>query len=111
LARNVQPSPRGESEITSVIEHYLRQGSLTFKHLSRGTAWLDTGSASSLHDAASYIRMVEERTGLKIACPEEISWRNNWITSQQVLRLAEFINNKNYSSYLQKLVNSPNGIQ
>lgn len=111
MARNVQPSPRGESEITSVIEHYLRQGSLTFKHLSRGTAWLDTGSASSLHDAASYIRMVEERTGLKIACPEEISWRNNWITSQQVLRLAEFINNKNYSSYLQKLVNSPNGIQ
>ena len=103
VAKQVIPSPRGELEITSVIDWYLQKNLLSATHLSRGTAWLDTGSPSSLHDAASYIRIIEERTGLKIACLEEIAFRNEWIDAKQLLQLASNAGNKNYELYLTKI--------
>jgi glucose-1-phosphate thymidylyltransferase len=103
VARNVQPSKRGELEITSVIEHYLNNGTLTFTRLSRGAAWLDTGNADSLSDAAAYVRIIEDRTGLKIACLEEISYLQGWITADQVKFIANKYNNA-YGRYIQKLI-------
>ncbi len=105
IAKNVTPSPRGELEITSVIANYLEKSELTFTLLSRGTAWLDTGNPNSMHDASTYLRVIEERTGLKIACLEEISFRNGWIDSQQLSNLASKLGNNSYSKYLQSLIN------
>jgi glucose-1-phosphate thymidylyltransferase len=105
IAKNVQPSKRGEMEITSVIDDYLKSGSLSFTSLSRGSAWLDTGNANSLSDAATYVRIIEERTGLKIGCIEEIAWRNAWINSDQLLSLAKKLGSKNsYGQYLERLI-------
>ena len=105
IAKNVQPSKRGEFEITSVIEHYLKSDSLTFTELSRGSAWLDTGNANSLSDAISYVRIIEERTGLKIGCIEEIAWRNKWIDINQLESLVKKFGPKNsYGQYLERLV-------
>jgi glucose-1-phosphate thymidylyltransferase len=104
IAKNVSPSNRGEIEITSVIEEYLKSNSLTVTHLSRGTAWLDTGTPNSMHEASTYVRVIEERTGLKIGCLEEIAFRNHWINEKQ---LEEHIlrNNKNtYGAYLARLI-------
>ena len=106
IAAQVTPSARGELEITSVLEAYLKTGELNVSVLSRGTAWLDTGSAESLHDAASYVRVIEERTGLKIGCLEEIAWRNGWITSQSLEELAKKMGSSNYGTYLTNLINS-----
>jgi len=104
IAKAVTPSSRGELEITSVIEAYLKEENLTFTKLSRGTAWLDTGNPGSLHDAASYIRVIEERTGLKIACLEEIAWHNGWI-DKKILEGQIQLNAKNsYGKYLEKLI-------
>ena len=103
VARNVQPSLRGELEITSIIEHYLIQGSLQVKRLSRGMAWLDTGNPDALHDASSFVKVIEERTGQKIACLEEISWRNNWIDNAQLEKLALEFGNAAYGRYLLNL--------
>jgi len=104
VAKNVQPSKRGEVEITSVIEHYLKSGSLTFTRLSRGSAWLDTGNPDSLNDAAAYVKIIEDRTGLKIACLEEIAWGNNWIDATQLQRIIVRYKNSSYGNYLSKLL-------
>ena len=104
VAKNVRPSKRGEMEITSVIDHYLKCKSLTFTRLSRGSAWLDTGNPDSLNDAAAYVKVIEDRTGLKIACLEEIALINKWITRDQL----QIVINKNpknfYYSYLERLI-------
>jgi glucose-1-phosphate thymidylyltransferase len=102
VAKNVKPSNRGEVEITSVIDHYLRSGSLTFTRLSRGAAWLDTGNPDSLSDAAAYVRIIEDRTGLKIACLEEISHMQGWISDDQLMIIASKYDNA-YGQYIKKL--------
>ena len=104
IAKTVQPSRRGELEITAVIEHYLNRNSLTVTQLSRGTAWLDTGNPDSMHDAATFVRVIEERTGLKIACLEEISFRNGWISIDKLKEIVDSLRNSDYGKYLNKLI-------
>lgn len=104
VAKNVQPSARGEMEITSVIDHYLQSGSLGFTQLSRGAAWLDTGNPDSLNDAAAYVRIIEDRTGLKIACLEEISFNNGWISNSELKDSAKKYSKSTYGSYIKKLI-------
>lgn len=102
-AERVKKSARGELEITSILEMYQDEGSLKLEILPRGTAWLDCGTSGSLNDASNYIRVIEERQGMKVSCPEEIAWRNGWISSDDLLTLAKEYGNSDYSSYLQKL--------
>lgn len=102
-ASQIKPSSRGELEITSVIESYLLDKKLTYTALTRGTAWLDTGNPMALHDASTYIRVIEERTGLKIACLEEIASRNGWISKIQLKLAAEKYSSSNYGKYLESL--------
>ena len=102
-AQSVKPSARGELEITEVLTSYLNDSKLNVEFLSRGMAWLDTGTPNSLHDASSFVRVIEERTGTKIGCPEEISWRNGWIGKEQLLIQAEHYGNNEYGQYLRKL--------
>jgi glucose-1-phosphate thymidylyltransferase len=104
VAKKVQPSARGEMEITSVIDHYLQSGTLTFTELSRGSAWLDTGNPDSLNDAAAYVRIIEERTGLKIACLEEIAFINQWVDNNQLLIRIKRYGDNDYVKYVQKLI-------
>lgn len=104
IAKTIKPSPRGELEITSVIDHYLIKNTLTFTALSRGTAWLDTGSPNSLNDAAQYVRIIEERTGLKIACLEEIAFHQGWIESEALVRIVRDNKNNMYGKYLARLL-------
>ena len=103
FTREINPSHRGELEITSLIENYLKRQELTFTKLTRGTAWLDTGNAKSMHDASTYVRVVEERTGLKIGCIEEIAWRNKWIDSKDLALLARNMKENEYGQYLERL--------
>jgi len=103
IARGIRPSPRGELEITDINLAYLQRGDLHVEVLSRGTAWLDTGTHNSLLDAANFIRVVEQRQGLKIACPEEIAYRQGFITEEQLLALAEPLQKSGYGEYLRKL--------
>jgi glucose-1-phosphate thymidylyltransferase len=103
FASKVTPSNRGELEITAVLEQYLDRQELTFTHLSRGSTWLDTGNPMSLSDAANYIRVIEERTGLKIACLEEIALLNGWISWEMLRSLPSLSANNDYSRYLKKL--------
>ncbi len=104
IAREVTPSLRGELEITSIIEHYLNKKDLSYSTLGRGHAWLDTGSPNSLHDAASYIKIIEERTGQKIACLEEIAFKNGWITHIDISAQIERFRRNDYAKYLMKLI-------
>ena len=104
IARSIKPSARGELEITAVNQIYLEQGKLNVKIMQRGYAWLDTGTHESLLEASMFISTLEHRQGLKVACPEEISWRQKWITSAQVEQLAEPLARNGYGEYLLRLL-------
>ena len=104
IAKNVKPSARGELEITAVNSEYLRRGKLTVSVLPEGTAWLDSGTFGSLHDASSYVRIVEERQGIKVGCPEEIAWRSGWISESELLQSAESLMKSGYGVYLKSLL-------
>jgi glucose-1-phosphate thymidylyltransferase len=101
---SVCSSARGELEITSINQMYLQEGSLKVEILPRGTAWLDAGTPDSLFQASSYIRAIQERQGFKIACLEEIAFRNNWISEEELLRLIELSNNANLNEYLKQIL-------
>ena len=103
VAKEVKPSARGELEITSVIDHYLKTDTLSFTQLSRGSTWLDTGNPDSLNDAAAYVKIIEDRTGLKIACLEEISFLQGWITPAKLQTRIEQYKMNSYATYLKKL--------
>jgi len=104
VAKSISPSARGELEITSVNEHYLNQGSLQVQVFDRGIAWLDTGTFESMMQASEYVRVIEERQGLKIGCIEEIAWRSGWISDAQMRELAEPLRKSGYGVYLERLV-------
>jgi glucose-1-phosphate thymidylyltransferase len=103
IAKSVQPSNRGEYEITDVNREYLRRGELNMQVLGRGTAWLDTGTHESLLKASSFIQTIEERQGLKIACPEEVAFRLGWIDREQLSRLAMVAGKSTYGAYLREV--------
>jgi glucose-1-phosphate thymidylyltransferase len=103
IAAALKPSARGEYEITDVNREYLRRGSLRMRVLGRGTAWLDTGTHDTLHEASSYVATIEKRQGLKIACPEEIAFSNGWISTTQLTDLADRMRNNPYGDYLARL--------
>lgn len=100
VAKAIKPSARGELEITAVNDHYLQQGQLSVTVLERGTAWLDTGTFRTLQDAGEFVRVMEDRTGQKIGCVEEIAWRNGWIDDDQLRALAATLEKSGYGGYL-----------
>jgi glucose-1-phosphate thymidylyltransferase len=104
IAKNVRPSARGELEITAVNSEYLDRQQLLVSVLPEGTAWLDSGTFGSLHDASSYVRIIEERQGIKVGCPEEIAWRHHWITDEELDQRAEELLKSGYGVYLRNLL-------
>ncbi len=105
IAKNIQPSPRGEYEITDVNLAYLKSGKLHVSVLDRGTAWLDTGTFDSLMQASQFIQVIEQRQGIKIACIEEIAWRKGFINTEQLVKLATPLLKSGYGTYLMDLIN------
>ncbi len=104
IARKLTPSARGELEITDVNRVYLERKQLRVERLGRGVAWLDTGTHEALLQAANFIQAVQERQGLRVSCPEEIGWRNGWISADQLLRRADAMKNNSYGQYLRQIV-------
>lgn len=105
VAKNLKPSPRGELEITDVNKHYLANGNLSVRILSRGTAWLDTGTFSSLMQAGQFVEVIEERQGLKVGCIEEIAWRQGFIDADTLVKIAQPLKKSGYGVYLEKIIN------
>lgn len=103
VAAEVKPSARGELEITTVNQYYLHAGLLRVQTMGRGFAWLDTGTHESLLEAGQFIHTLEQRQGLKVACPEEIAWHNRWIDTEQLLALAKPLHKSSYGRYLHNL--------
>jgi glucose-1-phosphate thymidylyltransferase len=103
-AQRVKPSARGELEITDLNRQYLQDGLLQVQLMGRGTAWLDTGTCDSLHEASSYIRTLEHRQSLKVGCPEEVAWRMGWISATQLAALAAPLRKSGYGDYLLQLL-------
>ncbi len=110
IVRRIKPSARGELEITDVNNEYLQRGDLHVELMGRGIAWLDTGTHDSLMDAGAFVQAVEMRQGLKVACLEEIAWRNGWINSEQVRKIASTMLKTDYGQYLLELVDTEKGI-
>ncbi|MFH4691371.1 glucose-1-phosphate thymidylyltransferase RfbA [Vibrio alginolyticus] len=108
LAKKVKPSARGELEISTLNQMYLEQGDLNVQLLGRGFAWLDTGTHESLHEASSFVQTIENVQGLKVACLEEIAWRNGWLTRDQLLFIAKPMQKNDYGRYLSELVTEQN---
>ncbi|HGS5279613.1 TPA: glucose-1-phosphate thymidylyltransferase RfbA [Vibrio parahaemolyticus] len=104
MAKQVKPSHRGELEITTLNEMYLNDGSLNVELLGRGFAWLDTGTHESLHEASSFVQTIENVQGLKVACLEEIAWRNGWLNDEEILALAEPMMKNEYGQYISRLI-------
>ena len=104
IARNLEPSDRGELEITDVNRRYLERGDLHVQMMGRGVAWLDTGTHGSLLQAANFVETIEERQGLKISCPEEIAWRKGWIDAEAVRTIGRSMDNNDYGRYLLELI-------
>jgi glucose-1-phosphate thymidylyltransferase len=104
ITRSIKPSPRGELEITDLNRAYLREGNLSVERLGRGTAWLDTGTHNSLLDAGVFVRIIEERQGLKVACVEEVAWRMGFIDAAQLTRLASPLQKSGYGEYLLRML-------
>ena len=104
IAKGIEPSARGEIEITAVNSEYLKAGNLQVSILPRGTAWLDTGTVQALHDAASYVRILEERQGTKVSCLEEIAWRQGWISNDKLHSLAQSYGISPFGNFLRSLL-------
>src|SRR5204863_7939696 len=104
ITKNLKPSPRGELEITDVNVEYLRRNQLHVHGLSRGFAWLDAGTSSSLHEASAYVQTIEKRQGVKIGCPEEAAFRQGFLSLEQLGKLAAGMPNSEYRSYLENVV-------
>lgn len=104
IAKNVKPSKRGELEITSVIDSYLQNGNLVLEMLPKGTAWLDTGTPELMLNAASYVHIIESRTGQKISCPEEIALKNGWLTAAEIETSISNYKNNSYAQYVKSLI-------
>jgi len=107
-AKKVNKSARGEFEITSIISMYLEENRLKLELMPRGTAWLDCGTSASLNDASNYIRVIEERQGLKVSCLEEIAWRNGWVTDEGLESLAKSYGKNEYVDYLLRILKKKN---
>ena len=103
IAESIQPSARGELEITSINEAYLKRGKLHVQTMDRGTAWLDTGTFSSMTEASQFVEVIEKRTGLKVGCIEEVAWEEKYITTAQLQALAEPLEKSGYGKYLRNL--------
>lgn len=106
IAKNVKPSERGELEITSINDEYLKRDQLNVELLGRGFAWLDTGTHDSLIEAGSFVETVQKRQGMMVACPEEIAWRNGWLSDLDLLEQSRKLAKNDYGIYLSKLVNN-----